>query len=356
MEQLKKVQEREKAIEQSKMHIYNNFRNSLVLKRRNSNDQNISKRGVYFLSNDKMYELTIAFLNSFRKYNPEIPLCLVPYNSDYSKIASLSDFYDFTVFDDKDVMDFCDKISFRFYGHVSGSFRKLSFWQGPFEEFVYIDVDTVVLSNIEFSFNYLSDYDFITANSNIPGIRKWVWKESIYSTDVLTKNQIDYAANTGYIISNRKALTMSMILDKLESGVKIKDHMELWCGEQPFLNFLFVTTGRYTSLLTILRENYPKLIPVEKWSGNIFGFVFRGRVLFPFKNIPTLLVHWAGNYRSGNFEKFVIDFLKRLGFKVEVPVVGFFIPNKRLWKYYKNLRKIIIVKEKNTKRISGKKD
>ena len=51
----------------------------------------ISKRGVYFLANDQCVELTIAFLNSFRFWNPSISLCFVPFDDRVASVeASLA--------------------------------------------------------------------------------------------------------------------------------------------------------------------------------------------------------------------------------------------------------------------------
>jgi hypothetical protein len=297
-------------------------------------------RGVYFLSNDKMLELTTAFLNSFRRFNPDIPMCLIPYNSDYKKTAEIGDIYNFSVLTDNKILDACDKLSFSFYGHISGSFRKLAIWEGPFDEFVYIDTDTVVLNNIEFSFKLLSDYDFITSHAFLPSIRKFVWKESIYEANVLSEEQISYSANTGYIISNKKALSLDTAGKKLDAALEIKDHMELFCGEQPFLNYLFVTSGKYTSLLTLYNMKYDQKLPLEIWAGIKFGVVSRGKISFRFANYQILLVHWAGIYRLNDFEKWFYDKVYKLfNIKKEIPKVSFFMPYKRLWNYYRYLKK-----------------
>jgi hypothetical protein len=327
-----------------------------------------TKRGVYFLANDYILELVIAFLKSFRKFNPDIPLCLIPYDSNFKKVANLKNIYNFSIFSDDEVLDACDKISMSFYDSGSGSFRKLALWEGPFDEFIYIDSDTVVLTNVEFSFKYLSEYDFITSHSSVPSIRKWVWKDSIDNVSVLSKEQINYAANTGYIISYKKALPLALAQEKLSAGLELKEHMELFCGEQPFLNYLFVTSGKYTSLFTLFNKDPFQKIPLEFWGGDK-GVVVKGNIYFMNENnnpVPTsgefrqnsfekwlyiklfrfwsikkemqiLLVHWAGIYRPNNFEKWAYHKLfKFLGIKA--PCASFFMPNKQLWKYYRYMK------------------
>lgn len=298
------------------------------------------RRGVYFLANDKILDLSIAFLNSFRRYNPDVSLCLIPFDCNYKNLKKLSDKYNFYIFEDKEILNACDQISIRFFDKIWGHFRKLAMWEGPFDEFVYIDSDTVVLSNVEFSFKYLSDYDFITSHSNIPSIRHWVWKESIYTVSSLSRDQIDYAANTGYIISHKKALPLTLSQKKVTEALEIKDHMELFCGEQPFLNYLFVTSGKYTSLLTLSINNPDQNIPHEQWGGRKDGVVTKGNIHFPNAINPILLIHWAGIYRLNKIENWCyLKLFQLLGIKKEIPSTSFFMPNKRLWSYYRFMNK-----------------
>ena len=111
----------------------------------------MTQRGVYFLANDGILDMAIAFLNSFRTYNPSTALCLIPYADDVEQFTSLHQQYNFTVWSDVDKLRWCDDISWSFHGCVVGQYRKLAMWEGPFDRFVYIDCDTVVLHNIDFA-------------------------------------------------------------------------------------------------------------------------------------------------------------------------------------------------------------
>ena len=61
-------------------------------------------RGVYFLANNVVFEQVVAFLRSFRTHNPTIPLCLIPYNDAFDRIAELQDTYSFSVFDNAELL------------------------------------------------------------------------------------------------------------------------------------------------------------------------------------------------------------------------------------------------------------
>jgi len=47
--------------------------------------------------------LTLAFLNSFRAFNPSIPPCFIPYNDACSRIWALREKYQFDLFEDTDL-------------------------------------------------------------------------------------------------------------------------------------------------------------------------------------------------------------------------------------------------------------
>jgi hypothetical protein len=64
----------------------------------------MSNKGVFFLANDGIYDLVVAFLNSFRIHNPTLPLCLIPYRNDIQRISKLAAKYNFAIFDDQSLL------------------------------------------------------------------------------------------------------------------------------------------------------------------------------------------------------------------------------------------------------------
>ena len=275
-------------------------------------------RGVYFLANDRILDMTVAFLNSFRENNPTIPLCLVPYASDIEELVKLQDRYDFTVWADLDLLRRCDRVGWFFHGQIYGHYRKLALWEGMFDEFLYIDSDTVVLRDVDFVFDHLDDFDFVTAKSNIRADRQWVWHDSIQDVGKLTEEQVDFAANTGFIASRRGLLPFAKIRERLTAAVELGPHMQLWCIEQPLLNYLIVTSGRrYSSLYAIAAHTGATDIPQEEWAGGFDAVVRDGVIVSP-QSPPTLLVHWAGEWARARLE-------------------GTQIPHYDLWSHYREL-------------------
>ncbi len=264
-----------------------------------------------------MLELTIAFLNSFRKYNPAIPLCLIPYNDDCDRITALKDRYRFDIFNDTALLQRFDDISLLFHeGLPQGAYRKLAIWEGAFDEFIYIDVDTVVLEDVSFSFEFLHDHDCITGTSDMPGLKRWVWKESVAQTGLLNEEQVNFAANTGFITSKKGFLTEKTITGSLNAALAAKEHMALDCQEQAFLNYLMVTSGKsYTSLYVLARTEKKRMVMYECWGGTQGGRFRKGKMYFKNLHRPIFLVHWAGVWRLEEN-----------------------MPNRRLWQYYRYMK------------------
>jgi len=274
-------------------------------------------RGVYFLANDGMFEFAIAFLNSFRTHNPDIALCLIPYDSAVERLIGLEREYAFCVWSDLAALESCDEISMRFHGTALGQYRKLAAWEGNYEDFVYIDTDTVVLESIGFAFDLLRSFAFLLLESNVAKARKWVWRDSISQTGRLTEEQIAFAANTGFIASRKGALTLSGVRSKLPGALQLAPHMELLCTEQPLLNYLITTSGeKYTSNILLRRRHGRWKLPIQRWAGNAIGTVREGRIVEPLYP-RVVLVHWAGEWRK---------------------LAGGCLPHYDLWRYYRELR------------------
>jgi hypothetical protein len=296
----------------------------------------MTNKGVYFVANDAIYDLTVAFLKSFRIHNPSSPLCLIPFADDIQRLSRLAERYNFSCLVDPALFARCDEISRRIHGKVRGHYRKLAAWHGPFDKFIYIDTDTVVTSGVDFVYDFLEDHAFFFTSGDAPGNRRWVWKDTIYAAGVLTERQIAFSVSTGFICSKKGALTIDDAERSLPGALAIVQHMELHCMEQPFLNYLVVTSGKsFSSILTIMIETGARHFPIEHWAGMDADFL-------RFENCRTsefnvLFVHWAGEWQPTGREIRLYEFLRKLGYQGPLPTMRLFMRHRRLWRYYRYL-------------------
>jgi hypothetical protein len=290
--------------------------------------------GVYFVANDAIYDLAVAFLKSFRIHNPAAELCLIPYDNDTARLSAMARQYNFSCFSDESVLARCDEISRQIHGKTFGHYRKLAAWHGPFDEFIYIDTDTVVTGSVGFIYERFTNYAFLFSHSNWPHLQQWVWKESIHETGALTAAQIEFSASTGFFHSKRGVLTIDEAERRLPDALKIVDHMVLFCVEQPFLNFLVVTSGKpYTSITNVIAETNATYLPMEKWGGEKLKILRKENCRTSDENV--LLVHWAGEWRPKGVEEWFYKVLRKLGYKGWLPSVRLFMRNGHLWRYYR---------------------
>lgn len=295
----------------------------------------MTNKGVYFLANDAIYELAVAFLKSFRIHNPSSRLCLIPYDDHIQRLSTLSETYNFSCFTDAALFARCAEISRRIHGgRAWGHYRKLAAWHGPFDEFIYIDTDTVVTSGVDYVYDFLKDHSFVFTSADIPGIREWVWKDSIYAAGALTGRQIAFSANTGFCCSTKGTLTIDDAESRLAGALAIVEHMELRAVEQPFLNYLVVTSGKsFDSIGNIMAETGARHFPVERWGGEKLQFLRFENCCTPLFNV--LFVHWAGQWQPSVHERRLYGFLRKLGYKGPLPTMRLFMRNRRLWRYYR---------------------
>ncbi|POX42668.1 hypothetical protein C3486_03595 [Streptomyces sp. Ru73] len=252
---------------------------------------------MYFLANDGFLDYATAFLNSFRRFNPDLPLCLIPFADDTGALRALQSSHGFSVLDDREVLHACDTVGAAIRGTPRGHFRKLAMWEGPFEEFAYFDSDTVVLHSADFVFDLLADYGFLTAHGNDPTTRRFVWNDSIETTGRLTEEQFGFAGATGFVASRKECLPLADVVRRLPEVRDLLPHMCPGLNDQPMLNYLMVTSGYRYASLSALADAGAEGLAVEWWGGDPVGAVEDGRVVSP-DGHPPLFVHWSGTLKQ----------------------------------------------------------
>lgn len=122
-----------------------------------------TKMGVYFSANDVVYDWAIAFLNSFRTFNPDLRLLLIPFNDDCDRLLKLQNTYNFEIYTDPS-FERLEAIGKAFeLGHTPTGpywFRRYAAFWGPCDRFMYLDARQVVLADLKPTIQSLDDYDF----------------------------------------------------------------------------------------------------------------------------------------------------------------------------------------------------
>ncbi len=106
---------------------------------------------VYTMASDAMLAYAVVFFESFRQYNPSLPLRIIPYDT-CTKVAPLAARYGATMVE-RDFADFDAWSATLFeapmlYGRIDirRRLRKFAAFECKAREFLYIDLDSIVLA------------------------------------------------------------------------------------------------------------------------------------------------------------------------------------------------------------------
>jgi hypothetical protein len=136
--------------------------------------------GICTLANDRIYDQLIALLNSIEvNGGKDLPVCVYPYDDNIERIrAEIAQRPNVQLFDNRDVIDLWDnfaksawephptakerwlKAGSRGY-HRFGTHRRYCAFDGPFDRFIYMDGDTLLMSPLDRVFAQLDNYDCV---------------------------------------------------------------------------------------------------------------------------------------------------------------------------------------------------
>ena len=119
--------------------------------------------GVYFSANDVVYDWAIAFLNSYRTFNPDLRLILIPFNDECDRLLKLQDAYNFEIYTDPS-FERLEAIGRSLeLGYTTAGpywFRRYATFWGTCDRFMYLDARQIVLADLKPIIQALDDYDF----------------------------------------------------------------------------------------------------------------------------------------------------------------------------------------------------
>ncbi len=136
--------------------------------------------GICTLANDRIYDQLIALLNSIEvNGGKDLPVCVYPYDDNTERIkAEIAQRPNVELFDDREVIDLWDnfaksawephptakerwlKAGSKGY-HRFGTHRRYCAFDGPFDRFIYMDGDTLLMSPLDRVFAQLDNYDCV---------------------------------------------------------------------------------------------------------------------------------------------------------------------------------------------------
>jgi hypothetical protein len=243
---------------------------------------------VYCLANDRHLEWFIAFCESLRVHEPLRRLLVIPFDANVTRLAALSDRYQFTMFWSPVLADL-DELGKRLWPSTptaAQTLRKLAAFWGPAERFLYLDADVVVLRPLDALFQSFdpTTHSLVHCGSRVEQTYKPGHpRESMLATNPATGVQ------TGAFLSKRDALRLADLDDVAREAIDVRDSFAD-TYEQPFISY-------WVDLQRIDTAYFHEVCPTVAcgWAGAEMNWTEDGleRVV---EGIPRLVafIHWAG--------------------------------------------------------------
>jgi hypothetical protein len=107
--------------------------------------------GLYFSANDRVYDWAVSFLYSLRTHSPCLPVTFIPFDDESQRVLHLAGKFNFEVLGNTNFGQLEEigcklELGHTAYGHHW--FRRFAAFWGPYQDFMYLDCRTLVLSDI----------------------------------------------------------------------------------------------------------------------------------------------------------------------------------------------------------------
>jgi hypothetical protein len=245
-----------------------------------------AKTGVYCLANDNVIEWFEAFIRSYQLDNAALPLTVIPFNENISRLKSLQARFRFDILDESQCRRF-DALATQVTGsdRLAGAYRKFASFFGPYDEFLFLDSDIIVTTPLRRLFEAFrqTDYDFVYFDYDM---------DMAYQPALAARMMADYQShgfNSGAFLSRKEILREADLSVLAEKATLVREGLA-GTLEQPFLNFVLDVSGsRMTGMSTLLTELAPKV-----WARQPFHYDGKNRVAKTSDGKVLPFIHWPG--------------------------------------------------------------
>jgi hypothetical protein len=184
----------------------------------------------------------VALLESCRLHEPDIPVVVIPFDDRIRRVRTLQNRYRFELLE-HECLEALDQIAARYFSNDYTSvhkFRKFAAFWGPFEKFVFLDSDVVLLGPLSEFFDRAeaSDVEFVCGEIDI---------DQVYVPgklrDQMTSTGATTGFNAGFFMSSRNMLTLDQVRRLGDEGLAIRGGFVSVLGDQPFFNWCVAVSG-----------------------------------------------------------------------------------------------------------------
>ncbi|MBE7381154.1 MAG: sugar transferase [Leptolyngbya sp. SIO1E4] len=267
--------------------------------------------GICTLANDYVFDQVVALLNSIEvNAGKDMPVCIYPYDDRVDKLKRLAEERpQVQVYDNQEVIERWDTWTREIWAlhptaqkqwiastgkqgvHRMGTHRRFCAFEGPFDRFIYMDADTLLLSPPDPVFHALETVDWVTYDFQHKDLSHVFNVASTQLPKLFSDEQLKAQVFcSGFYGSKREIVTAPDIqdyLEKLSQGEA--EVLYPMAPDQTILNY-FVLRKPLKSV------NFALTLPAERKTGNSVTsahFEQQGNSLFD-KGVRLLYLHYIG--------------------------------------------------------------
>jgi hypothetical protein len=257
--------------------------------------------GVYFSANDAVLPWTSGFLNSFRHYNPNTRLLLIPFDDDCHHTLALAGRYRFETYRDPsfEALEMIGRLLE--LGHTPYGphwFRRYAAFWGPLDRFAYLDARQIVLMCLDAFIDAprrfdldLVYYDVALNQVYAPGPMRTAFLREGFARGFLS----------GSWASRRGLFSLADFQDLTQRMLAVRDQLNPRNTDQAFINFCCdsrrVRIGKVSDLLDDVASS-----GWARQSGRAYEDAAGAWRLWDHggndHNKRMMLLHWAGQCRE----------------------------------------------------------
>ncbi|MBD2201095.1 sugar transferase [Calothrix sp. FACHB-1219] len=257
--------------------------------------------GICTLANDYVFDQLVALLNSIDAIlGKDIPVCIYPFDDKTQRIADeIAKRPNVFIYDDQESINSWDQFmlsaaperlnrsKFRLYG----AHRRFCAFDGPFDKFIYLDADTLVMNSLATVFEKLDSYDFVVYDFQFKDVSKVYKVNSPKLREVFPQFRIDSEIFCSGFYGSKHGIFNSEQRESLLLYLQNGDREILYegAGEQPLLNYMVMRANLAT-------YNFAQQLPSDEATGCSISskhFEEREHILYDRGNRLTYL-HYIG--------------------------------------------------------------
>jgi hypothetical protein len=197
--------------------------------------------GICTLANDRVYDQLIALLNSIESITgSETPVCVYPYDDNIERIATeIAKRPNVTLYSDRDSIETWDNFARAAWDthptarqrwanigsqdyHRFGTHRRYCAFDGPFDRFLYMDADTLLIDSVKSIFSQLDRSDCVVYDFQYKDPSHVYDLSSPKLTEIFPKSRVETEIFCSGFYASKKDLfspdKRNWLIEQLQSG------------------------------------------------------------------------------------------------------------------------------------------